>query len=164
MMKKGILIFASFVAMVAIVWVLNVSRAREFALFNAASEGNLARVKLLIQNGEPINKQISIHFGWTPLIAAIYHNQPTVVQYLIQAGADVNLADRDGQTPIMWATYFGDANLATVKELISHGAKLDARDKRGATVYSYFTADPPKPKLIEAFEIAKLDQESKLRK
>ena len=50
----------------------------------------------------------------------------------IRAGADVNAAQFDGTTPLMWAVSRGDAELA--KELLKLGAKPGGRNTLGATV------------------------------
>lgn len=129
-------------------------------LLDAAEGGELEKVKALLEQGVPINQTSSLKFGWTPLIAAIYHNETNVVHYLIEAGADVNLPDRSGETPLMWAAIWGDEGIPVVRDLISHGARLDTKDKFGSTV---FDAARSVPKLIEVLEAAKAEQEKKSR-
>jgi hypothetical protein len=128
-------------------------------VLNAAEEGNLEKVKLLLKAGRSINKRNPrVKFGWTPLIAAINQRNINVAHFLISSGADVNIPDNQGETAIMWATV-SDENLEIVKDLIAHGADLNAKDKMGASVLSYASADPPKPKLLEAVKSAMAEQE-----
>jgi ankyrin repeat protein len=128
-------------------------------VLNAAEEGDLGKVKLLLKEGRSINERDPrVKFGWTPLIAAIYQHNTNVAHYLIASGADVNIPDNQGETAIMWATV-SDENFEIVKDLIAHGADLNAKDKMGASVLSYASADPPKPKLLEAVKAAMPRQE-----
>jgi serine/threonine-protein phosphatase 6 regulatory ankyrin repeat subunit B len=123
-------------------------------VLNAAEEGDLEKVKLLLKQGRSINERDPrIKFGWTPLIAAIFQRETNVVHYLIESGADLNIHDNTGQTAIMWATA-SDDNLDIVKDLIAHGADLNAKDKMGANVLSYAGADPPKPRILAAVKAA----------
>jgi ankyrin repeat protein len=129
------------------------------ALVDAAEEGNLEKVKLLLKQGRSINERDPrFKFGWTPLIAAIYQQNTNVVHYLIASGADVNIPDNDGETAIMRAMV-SDENLDVLKDLIAHGADLNARDKMGATVLSYASSDPPKPRLLEVLKAAMVQHE-----
>lgn len=124
-------------------------------MLNAAGNGDLVELKMLLQQGQSINERDPrISFGWTPLIAAIYHHNTNVVHFLIASGADVNIPDNSGETAIMWAMGGGDDNLSIVKDLIAHGADLNAKDKGGASVLSYASSAPPKPKLLEAVKAA----------
>lgn len=61
--------------------------------------------------------------GSTPLIGAIISNQPTIVQYLIDHGADVNAKTKLGWTPLMVAhgVFFANAK----KEYPAAGAIIE---------------------------------------
>ena len=50
---------------------------------------------------------------------------------LLQAGCDVNAADSNGRTPLMYAARYRRG--ATVRLLLERGANIKARDKDGMT-------------------------------
>jgi len=125
-------------------------------VLNAAEQGDLEAVKKLLQEGHSINERDPrLKFGWTPLMAAIYHHNTNVVSFLIAAGADLNVHDSsNGKTAIMWAIAHGDEGLDMVQDLIVHGADLSATDNMGASVLGYAESMPPKPKVLEAVQAA----------
>lgn len=69
--------------------------------------------------------------GETPLHHALMEGSPTMVQFLIAHGADVNQRDRDGWTPLMTAGYYDDA--VDVKTLAAHGGDPNARSAQNLT-------------------------------
>jgi hypothetical protein len=73
--------------------------------------------------------------GISPLHTAVaFKADPSAVEMLIQAGADVNLktlANFDGWTPLHGAAARGSANVITV--LLKHGADPAATDGKGMT-------------------------------
>jgi ankyrin repeat protein len=140
-------------------WVL-----QDTPLMRAVGKDDVQKVKLLLDKGADINEHSRLLTQWTPLIAAVYANQTNMVRYLIEAGANVHLAGSDGKTPLIWAAQFGDQDVPIVKELITHGARLDAKDKFGATAYDYAKSAPPKPELLAILETAKREQETKSHK
>lgn len=85
------------------------------------------------------------------------HNEPTAVltalmeqddyailRRLIEQGADVDVRDSEGRTPLMWAATWRklDATYA-IKLLISHGADVNAADPNGMTALMYAVDHPP---------------------
>ena len=72
------------------------------ALIAASQHGNVEIVKLLITAGVPVDRVNQL--GWTALLEAIILGDGSsryedIVQALLDAGADANLADREGVTP-----------------------------------------------------------------
>ena len=72
------------------------------ALIAASQHGNVEIVKLLISAGVPVDRVNQL--GWTALLEAIILGDGSsryedIVQALLDAGADANLADREGVTP-----------------------------------------------------------------
>lgn len=77
-------------------------RYRGTALTAACQHGDREMVKLLLRAGVPVDHVNAL--GWTALLEAIVLGDGSaryedVVQLLIDAGADANLADHDGVTP-----------------------------------------------------------------
>jgi hypothetical protein len=58
--------------------------------------------------------------GWTPLIYAAYTGQTDLAEFLLLAGAKVDLTCIDGWSPLMFAARHGHAE--TARKLLSHGA------------------------------------------
>ncbi len=135
-------------------WVL---RATPLQL--AVGADDVDKVKFLVQHGADINERSRMLPAWTPLIMAVYAGQTNMVHCLLEAGADPNIAGRDGKTPLIWATG-GEQGVPLVKDLIAHGARLDAKDKNGNTAYDFARSAPPKPELIAALEEAKRKQDA----
>lgn len=77
--------------------------------------------------------------GWTALIIASYHGHIELVRALVARGANVNLPNYKGTTPLMYALsgYEMSHNEDVFRYLISCGAKLDSRDQHGKSVEEY---------------------------
>lgn len=67
--------------------------------------------------------------GVTPLIAAARKNDLTLVQELIEEGADCNLTDNMGNTPLLIACTFAN-DLEIIKALLHGNANPNIRNKR----------------------------------
>ena len=65
------------------------------------------------------------------LITAVDENKPDVVRYLLQHGAKVDYANRNGLTALILAVDRGHTGIA--KQFIEKGAKLDMQNKGGDT-------------------------------
>jgi uncharacterized protein len=100
------------------------SRYDGTALIAAAHLGHDGVVRQLIKAGAPLDHVNNLH--WTALIEAVVlgdggpRHQATL-QALLKAGADMQLADRSGATPLQLARSRGYA--AMVKMLVEAGAR-----------------------------------------
>lgn len=130
------------------------------ALIPAAERGHVEIVyELLTRTDVDVNHVNDL--GWTALLEAIIlsnggqrHQQ--VVQLLVDHGADINIADKDGVTPLQHAqargfteierilntalardmqmiTAAGQGDIETVRQLLAQGANVHARDQTGRT-------------------------------
>lgn len=70
------------------------------------------------------NGQAALHIVTT-------QREPNWLRYLIGRGADVNVADRDGDTPLIIAARIGFSEGADI--LLSRGAGVDRANRRGET-------------------------------
>ncbi len=75
-------------------------RALDFAAINSGLE----LAKLLLSTGVDVNHRDSGFWGETALMHAIFHERLDFVRLLIAHGADVNLANKQGQSPMQHAT------------------------------------------------------------
>jgi ankyrin repeat protein len=69
--------------------------------------------------------------GWTPLAAAVEKRNMSFATYLIDKGADPNLATREGLTPLIIATQLRWDEGASM--LLQSGAKVDGTNRQGET-------------------------------
>src|SRR6478735_6747427 len=70
----------------------------------AAEQNNLEAVKALVKKTKNINTVDSLA-GMTPLMWAAYneHDNPQIIQVLLDNGAQVNIKAKDGSTALSWA-------------------------------------------------------------
>jgi len=100
------------------------SRYDGTALIAAAHLGHAEIVRILIRAGAPLDHVNNL--GWTALIESIVlgdggPRHTDTLKALVEAGANVNLADRNGQTPLALARVRGYR--AMVKLLQQAGAR-----------------------------------------
>lgn len=68
------------------------------ALHQAALDGNLVAVRLLVRHGADVNKQDDD--TWTPLHAACAEGHVDIARFLLEKGADKTVMTDDGERPI----------------------------------------------------------------
>jgi ankyrin repeat protein len=89
------------------------------ALIPAAHHGHVETVKILLATA--IDRDHVNKLGWTALLEAVILGDGEVrhteiVRLLVAAGANVNLRDRDGMTPLAHARHRGFAAMARILE------------------------------------------------
>ena len=95
------------------------------ALLFAAREGHLDAVRALVGAGAKVN-QLSAGDHSSPLVIAVSNSHYEVGQFLVDHGADPNLANVDGLTPLyatidmQYAPVSWAPNPLTVQEKVSH--------------------------------------------
>jgi ankyrin repeat protein len=97
----------------------------------AAFFGRPAAVELLHARGGEINTVARHPFGVNALHAALAGPTPDLARALVAAGADVNIAQRSGSTPLHETAHTGSLELTTF--LLEHGANPTAVDGQGRT-------------------------------
>jgi uncharacterized protein len=85
----------------------------------AAINGNVELARLLLSTGVDVNHRQAGSWGETAIMHAIFHDRLDVVRLLIAQGADVNLANKQGQGLMHYAT--GKPEMTRL--LIEAGAK-----------------------------------------
>jgi ankyrin repeat protein len=131
----------------------------------AIMEGRSDIAEWLIENGLDIDQR-DLTTGLSPLHHAIRQHCllekfSPVVQALIDAGAEIDIRDQRGATPLMLSCLFGNVDL--VKLLLEHGADLEARDKEGWRPLNYaaYGGRPDATKLLVSEHGSGLDIKDK---
>lgn len=131
-------------------------RSRYFMqLLDASRRGDNKKIDELLKMGADINGRISAMMPVagtkkyklvtsTLLIETIKAKSAETAKYLVEKGADVNLQDSKGVSPVMFAIIaFDDADL--LEFLVKKGADLKHRDMKGNTVLTGEVAMGKKP-------------------
>lgn len=100
------------------------------ALHWAAWEGYVAMVKTLLRRGADVHALTDSNrsFSRTPLY---YANSAEITALLVEHGAHINRADRNGKTPLH--VMVSRRNLPNCEFLIEHGALVNVQDDYGET-------------------------------
>jgi ankyrin repeat protein len=104
-------------------------RAHGSPLVEAAYAGKIEAMRLLISLGADVNRPDE--WGICPLHAAVYH--PPAVQFLLEAGADQNIAGMDGNTALHYAASYNQ--LESARLLLEHGADPSRKNLKGEMPY-----------------------------
>ena len=103
-------------------------------IFDAAKSCDTAKVKTFLEE-DP--KLLDSQDNWgaggrTPLHYAIENGCTNTVGFLLQAGANVNIATSpEGHTPLHYAVFKGDKGM--VELLLEHGANVNIKDSIGSS-------------------------------
>ena len=117
---------------------LRIEGALATDIWTAAREGKLDAVKQNLAAGTSVNAR-EPQGGATPLNMSALFGQTTVAALLIEKGADVSIANKDGNTALHLASFFAHPDL--VELLIKHGASVRVKNARGETPLDVVSAD-----------------------
>lgn len=114
------------------------------AFNEAVLRGNIRLVEMMLKYGAPVNglkmpgrEKVFV----PPLYAAAVkggNDQIAAAGLLLKNGADINLANGEGETPMMIAS--SNNNVSFVKLLIEKGANVNAKDGKGRTALNFAEA------------------------
>ena len=101
------------------------------AFLYACLQGRIEAARLLLQKGAEINAiPPGFHYKGTGLHYAAVNGQRSMVEFLIEAGADANAKDQEREgSPASWAAHGGHPKLA---ERLEHIAKAQLGEKTQA--------------------------------
>lgn len=106
-----------------------VDRYGRTPLHHAVSDGDLARVKELLECGTDPNSRDDD--GWRPLHFAALRGIPDLIVLLLDAGATVDPCDEHGNTPLWRAVFESRGKGEVIKLLRAAGANPHTQNKRG---------------------------------
>lgn len=105
-------------------------------LYNACFSDHMDVVQLLLARGADPNKRLVYRSPVDgrveeDVVALMFVRSERVAAALLAAGADANAQDKQGRTPLMRAVVAGPVE--HVRLLISSGARVSTRDRKGRT-------------------------------
>ncbi|MHA1147921.1 MAG: ankyrin repeat domain-containing protein [Promethearchaeota archaeon] len=95
----------------------------DYGLEEAAYYGNLGVIKLIIDNGADVNGG-DLDASENLLMTAARHDYHAIAKYILEKGANIEVRDYKGNTPLFFAAWEG--KLEMVKFLVSKGADINA--------------------------------------
>ena len=98
-------------------------------LFKATVFGEIGKIRRILSNGMVDVNSLNRSYHSTALIQAVIRSYKEVVQLLLHAGADPNMADKHGKTPL----HLAGREIEVVKALLDAGADPDRRVIQGNT-------------------------------
>ena len=116
------------ITILALLLAFGISAAHAAPIHTAAREGDVDKVRELLDQGEDINRNSR---NGAPIHVAILADRQEVVEFLIANDADVNALSSTFGMPLHVAALKGSAVITSL--LIANGADVTARDSLGLT-------------------------------
>mmetsp|Transcript_55750 Transcript_55750/g.90205 ORF Transcript_55750/g.90205 Transcript_55750/m.90205 type:complete len:270 (-) Transcript_55750:163-972(-) len=113
-----------------------IQNGKDMAYCDAVKERDMTKLKAALVSGANIDTCLAgAGDGWSMLTTVVMGgtdpNLIAIGQYLIAQGADVDLQDRRGRTPLFFAARFGNIDL--VKDMLKVTKNLRPTDQNGVT-------------------------------
>jgi ankyrin repeat protein len=134
------------------------------ALMHASANGHIETATVLLEKGADVNatdkygftalmlasttQGIQVQMSGIPIPTPAKAGHIEMVKVLLEKGAEVNVADKNGRTALMHASA-ARSNTETVKALLEKGADVNVADKKGKTALS-LTKDESTKELLKA--------------
>jgi uncharacterized protein len=100
-------------------------------MLGAFKFGDVEVATTLLDLGVPV--EFADGNGITMLGRSVLNNEVEMARMLIARGANVNVVDKQGMTPLLWAANVDFGDTAMIELLLKSGARADARNKDGLT-------------------------------
>ena len=108
-----------------------IGTSRTTPMLGAFKFGDVEVANTLLDLGAPVD--FADGNGITMLGRTVLNNEVDMARALIARGANVNVVDKLGMTPLLWAANVDFGDTAMIELLLKSGAKTDARNKDGLT-------------------------------
>ena len=108
----------------------------------ACVSGNSRLVELLKASGA---KEVGPRYQDMAVFSAVSTNDMKLLQNVLEEGADVNMRDHDGSTPLMFASMLNSVEI--VKLLLERGADVNLKDSGGRTALMW--ASPGRAEIVD---------------
>jgi TonB family protein len=144
MTNLTILLFVSFVSPIS-----PAQQDPDRQLRDWAAAGRTDAIRTLLRESEQVDIGSRDEAGWTALMYAVKAGHATIVEMLLEAGANVHSENDAGETALHLAARHGRPQAARL--LLRHGADLTARDTEGRTPF-YRALEHRKAEVIEVLQ------------
>jgi ankyrin repeat protein len=108
-----------------------IGTSRTTPLLGAYKFGDTEVARTLFELGTPL--EFADGNGITMLGRAALNYEVGMAKALIERGANVNVVDKQGMTPLLWAASMDFGDPAMIELLLKSGARADAKNKDGLT-------------------------------
>ena len=107
-------------------------------LISAAREGDVVRINKLLNEGAKIDEPNIGKWSATPLFWSLFHCEYEAAEFLLNKGANANIPDSYGATPLIMAvSWCPNVDVSFVEHLIQKGADVNFADADGVTSLHY---------------------------